>query len=246
MAGFSNRPVACSHIAMGAMGLPPVHVILRGGGQLWIPKTQCICDVNSSTCRAYVNFFYSTKVQSASATFDPIHLQTILLSRPNFLHLQSACSSNSLISFVFYVFLWWQRVHGYNSLIRPRLHPSLHSTSIFREHFRDIHLSSISEKIYISHWFLRLPRPLWPSLYVYSGPSLALFSGGKECMATLHSSDQDFTFLYILHLHCEHFRISDNAVNPQTSLVCEHLSYILCYKHFRGHLQALNNAICFI
>ena len=35
------------------------------------------------------------------------------------------------------LFSRWQRVHGYTSLIRPRLHSSLHSTSTFSEHFRD-------------------------------------------------------------------------------------------------------------
>jgi hypothetical protein len=30
--------------------------------------------------------------------------------------------------------------------------------------------------LYISHLFLRLRLPLWPSLYVFSGPSLALIS----------------------------------------------------------------------
>ncbi len=35
------------------------------------------------------------------------------------------------------LFSRWQRVHGYTSLIRPRLHSYLHSTSTFSEHFRD-------------------------------------------------------------------------------------------------------------
>jgi hypothetical protein len=30
-AGLSNRPVACSHIAVGAMGLPPLHVATSRG-----------------------------------------------------------------------------------------------------------------------------------------------------------------------------------------------------------------------
>ncbi len=38
-AGLSNRPVAHSHIAVGAMGLPPLHVVCGGAGQLWIPRT---------------------------------------------------------------------------------------------------------------------------------------------------------------------------------------------------------------
>jgi hypothetical protein len=38
-AGLSNRPVARSHIAVGAMGLPPLHVVCGGAGQLWIPRT---------------------------------------------------------------------------------------------------------------------------------------------------------------------------------------------------------------
>jgi hypothetical protein len=35
------------------------------------------------------------------------------------------------------LFSRWQRVHGYTSLIRPRFHSSLHSTSTFSEHIRD-------------------------------------------------------------------------------------------------------------
>ncbi len=38
-AGLSNRPDARSHIAVGAMGLPPLHVVCGGAGQLWIPRT---------------------------------------------------------------------------------------------------------------------------------------------------------------------------------------------------------------
>ncbi len=38
-AGLSNRPVARSHIAVGAMGLPPLHFVCGGAGQLWIPRT---------------------------------------------------------------------------------------------------------------------------------------------------------------------------------------------------------------
>jgi hypothetical protein len=34
------------------------------------------------------------------------------------------------------LFSRWQRVHGYTSLIRPRFHSSLHSTSTVSEHFR--------------------------------------------------------------------------------------------------------------
>ncbi len=164
------------------------------------------------------------------------------------------------------LFSRWQRVHGYTSLIRPRIHPSLHSTSTFREHFRiympphsclynarRLHtslfglISTILDKIYIAHWFLRLRLPLRPSLYVYSGPSLALFSRWQRVHGytslirpRLHPS------LHPTSTFREHFRISDNAVNPQTSLFREHLSYIFCHKHFREHLWALNNAICFI
>jgi hypothetical protein len=38
-AGLSNRPDARSTIAVGAMGLPPLHVVCGGAGQLWIPRT---------------------------------------------------------------------------------------------------------------------------------------------------------------------------------------------------------------
>jgi hypothetical protein len=58
------------------------------------------------------------------------------------LHIISASTSTPAFTLSFSspslaLFSRWQRVHGYTSLIRPRFHSSLHSTSTFSKHFRD-------------------------------------------------------------------------------------------------------------
>ncbi len=54
---------------------------------------------------------------------------------------------------------------------------------------------------YTSYLLLRLRLSVYPSLYASAAHHLPCFQGGKECMATLHSSDRDFTLHHILHLH---------------------------------------------
>jgi hypothetical protein len=66
-AGLSNRPVARSHIAVGAMGLPPLHVVCGGAGQLWIPRTLCVMWI---VLRA-VPTLPSSTVQLPSASTSP-------------------------------------------------------------------------------------------------------------------------------------------------------------------------------
>jgi hypothetical protein len=62
------------------------------------------------------------------------------------------------------------------------------------------------------------------SIYTSAAHHLPCFQGGKECMATVHSSDRDFTFPYILHLHLANIfvihlysviNISQTFVGPQ-------------------------------
>ncbi len=263
-AGLSNRPVARSHIAVGAMGLPPLHIVCGGAGQLWIPRTYMWCEQFCVLCLRYlllhiscfstlysyifaaifVYIFVHPRLHSSvdaqlhfrghfrvhfrtstptficgrtvtSLFYTYIHLWmysglynvTATTSRPisctflyiyayihlwthsdvSVLHLHSSvdvqrflqCYSYIFAAIFVYIFVHprlhprgpslalfsrWQRVHGYTSLIRPRLHSSLHS--------------------------------LHSTFYTLAAHHLPCFQGGKECMATLHSSDRDFTLLY--------------------------------------------------
>ena len=123
-----------------------------------------MCHVNSSACRVYVNsqlhfrghfrvhFRTSTLTFIRRRTATPIfytytHLwmysglysATATFSRPfscTFMYIHTYTHRGPSLA----LFSRWQRVHGYTSLIRPRLHSSLHSlhsTSTFSEHFRD-------------------------------------------------------------------------------------------------------------
>jgi hypothetical protein len=182
-----------------------------------VDSKNIVCHVNSSACRVYVTFFYSTTSISFYKSFYTFRVFTYLLqlhfrghfrvhfrtSTPTFIcgctavstvlqlhfrghfrvHFRTStptfiCGRTATSLFYNYTHLWmysglysatatfslpfsctfsyihayihrgpslalfsrWQRVHGYTSLIRPRLHSSLHSlhsTSTFSEHFRD-------------------------------------------------------------------------------------------------------------
>jgi hypothetical protein len=71
---------------------------------------------------------------------------------------------------------------------------------------------------------------------------LPCFQGGKECMATLHSSDRDFTLLYILYIL--HLRLT-NIFAIQASIYVLHSTSTFRRKHFRKLLWVLNNAMCY-
>ncbi len=75
----------------------------------------------------YTHLWMYSGLYSATATF----------SRPfscTFLYIHAYIHRGPSLA----LFSRWQRVHGYTSLIRPRLHSSLHSLhSTFSEHFRD-------------------------------------------------------------------------------------------------------------
>jgi hypothetical protein len=76
--------------------------------------------------------------------------------------------------------------------------------------------------------YLRLRSICGPHYTSSAAHHLPCFQGGKECMATLHSSDRDLILPYR----------TDNAVNPQISLL------LLAQKHFFRttlFLQRLNS-----
>ena len=69
---------------------------------------------------------------------------------------------------------------------------------------------------------------------------LPCFQGGKECMATLHSSDRDFNLLYILYilqLHHKHFR---QFLGPQQCHVLKQFfaNIMSLFVHFCEHFRA--------
>jgi hypothetical protein len=90
----------------------------------------------TSLFHTYTHLWMYSGLYSATATF----------SRPFSctLRLHSSVDAHVCVAFTLRfsgpslaLFSRWQRVHGYTSLIRPRFHSSLHSTSTFSEHFRD-------------------------------------------------------------------------------------------------------------
>ncbi len=103
--GLTNRPVVCSHIAVEQWASHRYTPLAGGEGGGSCEYQEHICDMNSSMCRTLT----SSTVQSTSAMFDFLHLQTIWLSCPNFLHLHSTVSmqqQQSLqILYVFYALL---------------------------------------------------------------------------------------------------------------------------------------------
>ena len=79
----------------------------------------------------------------------------------------------------------------------------------FRGHFR-VHLRTSTPTLIAAH-------------------HLPCFQGGKECMATLHSSDRDFTLLYILYIL--HLRLA-NIFVIQASIYVLHSTSTFS-EHFR-------------
>ena len=107
--------------------------------------------------------------------------------------------------------------------------------------------------------FLQCYSYIFAAIFVYiyvhphlhsSRPITCLVFKVAKSVATLHSSDRDFPLLHSLHSTStfgEHFRIFDNAVNPQNFSLFHELplqSSTLYHKHFRELLWVLNNAIC--
>ena len=104
--------------------------------------------------------------------------------------------------------------------------------------------------------FLQCYSYIFAAIFVYiyvhphlhsSRPITCLVFKVAKSVATLHSSDRDFPLLHSLHstsTFSEHFRIFDNAVNPQNFSLFHELplqSSTLYHKHFRELLWVLNN-----
>ncbi len=100
------------------------------------------------------------------------------------------------------LFSRWQRVHGYTSLIRPRFHSSLHSTSTFSEHFRDPGVYKCSTfYIYILRTFSYIWQCSEPSDFYTIILHLANISVIQASIYVLHSTS---TF-------CKRFRIYEQS-----------------------------------
>jgi hypothetical protein len=106
------------------------------------PTLSCGCTAVSAVpdvCRR----LYSTPTLICGRTAVSSYVSSCLIST-YILHVIPASTSTPVcVAFTLHfsgpslaLFSRWQRVHGYASLIRPRLHSSLHSTSTFSEHFR--------------------------------------------------------------------------------------------------------------
>jgi hypothetical protein len=110
-----------------------------------------------------------------------------------------------------YIHLWTHRWRLYST---PTLICGCTAVSTvlqlhFRGHFR-VHLRTSTPTLIAAH-------------------HLPCFQGGKECMATLHSSDRDFTLLYILYIL--HLRLA-NIFVIQASIYVLHSTSTFS-EHFR-------------
>ncbi len=204
---------------------------------------------------------------------------------------QSTSASTSMqqqqslhISYIFYVFL---RYVTAPSTDLTDLLLRLSSTSHFCEHFRiptPLHSCLYkSRRLHMSHLASSLQSQkrstYYTCFYIYAclcglhstsiaAHHLPCSQGGKECMATLHSSDRDSTLLYMLHLHFANiFRMSHwflrlrlplwtSLYRPITCLVFKvaksaiyyHLLYRLLFKFFPPaiNVQQLSGAPWFM
>jgi hypothetical protein len=116
----------------------------------------------------------------------------------------------------------------HTSLVASSLH-STYRTCFYTQHSsvdaqRSLHTSLVASSL---HTFI-------------AAHHLPCFQGGKECMATLHSSDRDFNLLYILyilHLHHKHFR---QFLGPQQCHVLKQFfaNIMSLFVHFCEHFRA--------
>ena len=110
-----------------------------------------------------------------------------------------------------YIHLWTHRWRLYST---PTLICGCTAVSTvlqlhFRGHFR-VHLRTSTPTLIAAH-------------------HLPCFQGGKECMATLHSSDRDFTLLYILYIL--HLRLANIFVTQAPIYILHSTSTFS--EHFR-------------
>jgi len=100
------------------------------------------------------------------------------------------------------LFSRWQRVHGYTSLIRPRFHSSLHSTSTVSEHFRDPVVYKYSTfYIYI----------FWTSSYLCQCREPSDFYTIILHLANIFVIQSSTYVLHSTSTFCEHFRIYEQS-----------------------------------
>jgi hypothetical protein len=113
------------------------------------PTFICGCTTVSTVLQLHFRGHFRVHFRTSTPTSSrPITCLVFKVAKSAWLHFTHQ-TETSLFStfFTFYIlhfsgpslalFSRWQRVHGYTSLIRPRLHFSLHSTSTLSEHFRD-------------------------------------------------------------------------------------------------------------
>jgi hypothetical protein len=79
------------------------------------------------------------------------------------------------------------------------------------------------------------PTFIW--FYASAAHHLPCFQGGKECMATLHSSDRDFTLHYILHLHLENIFAIQASTNILHSTSTSTFRFLHNHPTFSEHFR---------
>jgi hypothetical protein len=189
----------------GGNGPPSATRRLRGGGAV-VDTKNIVCHVNSSTCRVYVNSFYSTiyiSFYEYAAAIVPTHFV-------HFLRFSTVCHSAFYRSYrstappFFYICIF-ANIFVYLRLCTWYLQSQASTYVPFGL------ISTISEKIYSTYHTCFYIYACLCGLHFTSTAAhhLPCSQGGKECMATLHSSDRDSTLLYMLHQHFTNiFRMS--------------------------------------
>ena len=173
---------------------PPSATRRLRGGEAVVDSKNIVYHVNSSACYVYVTSFYSTTSISFYKSFYTLRV---------------------LYTFYSYIFaaIFVQAMSLFYVYTHPRLYftPTLICGCTVVSTVPDVCRRLYSTPTFI--WF-----------YASAAHHLPCFQGGKECMATLHSSDRDFTLHYILHLHLANIFVIQASTNilHSTSTFCEH------------------------
>jgi hypothetical protein len=124
----------CSSCLSESFAPSTVYVLLLHVTTISTVHLQPACSLHSLLCLQHVHalqgpLYYSTCLREpfAPSTVYVLLLHATMIST---VHLQQHAASFSVPSLTF---IRWKRMHGYTSLIRPRLHST--STATFREHF---------------------------------------------------------------------------------------------------------------
>ncbi len=170
----------------------------------------------------YTHLWMYSGLYSATATFSRQFSCTF-----PYIHAYFICGRTATFLFYTYTHLWmYSGLYSATATFSRQfcvyiyVHPRLHSSVDAQRHLYSI-VPDVCRRLYST------PTFIW--FYASAAHHLPCFQGGKECMATLHSSDRDFTLHYILHLHLE----NTFAIQASTNIL--HSTSTFTFKFLHNH-----------